>query len=181
MDGVLAYDMVIEWSKQLKNLFPEETLGRDWRHIKQYDICKTFPLLTREQIFVPVQQKGFYLNLKPEPFALETLNTLLNEGHHLYIASNICGVPHSAEEKIQWLKKYFPFIPEKNIIFTYQKSLLKLDVLVDDWEENLKYGSYKGFLYSQPWNDFVSPDDIDKVKNFKDFKEKFDIWQSKLL
>lgn len=176
MDCVLAYDMVIQWSKKLLERYPHETLGRDWTQIKTYDLNQTYPLLSKEKLFEPVQEKGFFLNLTPEPYAFDVINNMMEEGHRIYIVSNICSVPHSAEEKILWLQKYFPQISTKDVVFTHHKSLLKLDALVDDWEENLKYGSYQGFLYNQPWNENISNSNLQKVNNLADFERKFQEW-----
>lgn len=178
MDCVLAYDMIIQWSKRLLERYPHETLGRDWTQIKDYDLSKTYPLLTRQQLFDPILEKGFYLNLTPEPYAFDVINSLIKEGHRIYVVSNICGIPHSAEEKILWLQEHFPQISTKDVIFTHHKSLIKLDVLVDDWEKNLQHGSYQGFLYKQPWNQNIVDNKLITIENLQDFKGKFATWEN---
>lgn len=39
--------------------------------------------------------------------------------------------------KERWLKKHFPFIPDSNYVFVKNKSIVNVDVMIDDRVENL--------------------------------------------
>lgn len=56
------------------------------------------------------------------------------------------------EAKTKFIQKEYPFIPTGNIIFITNKSLLKLNSLVDDNIEQLKGGNYKKVLFNATWN-----------------------------
>ena len=51
-----------------------------------------------------------------------------------------------------WLRRYFPYIPEKHIIFTQNKELIRCDVLIDDCPANLVRDDCVTLQYKQPWN-----------------------------
>lgn len=55
----------------------------------------------------------------------------------------------------KWLQKYYgSFYKSRKLIMCRDKHLFKCDVLVDDYQENLKWmsnGCLK-ILFSQPWN-----------------------------
>ena len=97
MDSVLAYDMVIQWSKKLQERYPHETLGRDWTQIKTYDLNQTYPLLSREKLFGPVKEKGFFLNLTPERYASEVIN--ITYANPLSGGSSLAATPKPKKSK----------------------------------------------------------------------------------
>lgn len=77
----------------------------------------------------------------------------LCEQHEVYIvtanASYNTGV---CDDKVNFIKKFMPFFPIKNIIFINNKSLLDLDVLIDDGLHNFE--GFKGIkiVFNRPWN-----------------------------
>ena len=56
------------------------------------------------------------------------------------------------KEKADFIRKSFGCIPEDNIIFMTNKSLLKLNVHVDDNIDQLKNGKYHKLLFTASWN-----------------------------
>ena len=56
------------------------------------------------------------------------------------------------EWKEELLQKHFPFIPKKNLIRIHNKSLLNVDVLVEDKMENLMHTFADRICFDQPWN-----------------------------
>ena len=56
------------------------------------------------------------------------------------------------EWKEQLLQKHFPFIPKGNLIRINNKSLLNVDVLIDDKLDNLTSIFAERICFNQPWN-----------------------------
>src|SRR6266540_13587 len=83
-----------------------------------------------------INEKGFYIGLRPLPGAINGVNRLVRAGHKVYILSAAPSLP-SWSEKAAWVAGWLPRIDQKNIIFTHAKTLVKGDVLFDDGPHNL--------------------------------------------
>lgn len=81
------------------------------------------------------QIEGFFRNLKPMPFAIESYNKL-SEHFDVYILSTApWSNPHALLEKMEWVKEYLPNA-YKNVIFSHHKDLNIGDYLIDDSTKN---------------------------------------------
>jgi len=60
--------------------------------------------------------------------------------------------PKVIARKFEYIHKNFPWIKQDHIIIMNDKSLLNLDILVDDYYKNLIYGKYHKILFNAPWN-----------------------------
>jgi 5'(3')-deoxyribonucleotidase len=79
--------------------------------------------------------EGFFRNLKPMPFAIESYNKL-SEHFNVYILSTApWSNPHALIEKMEWVKEYLPNA-YKNVIFSHHKDLNIGDYLIDDSIKN---------------------------------------------
>lgn len=131
-----------------KNLTREEVFGRygvrlrkklyvdmddticDYSSLWQIYIQK-FP-----EVAYPQSKFGFFSRLKPIPGALESLKRL--EAHYdIYILTrpSIKNI-HSYSEKAEWVEKYLGEDYLERLILCPDKSLVKGDFLVDDWDHN---------------------------------------------
>ena len=102
------------------------------KNIKREDINKwdltEFVGVEGKNIF---KKPGFFINLKPFPYAIETLLRLKHDGHDIIVATHPPnGV--TAMEKVLWVEKYLSFIPQENIVLIARKSLIKGDLIFDD-------------------------------------------------
>lgn len=80
---------------------------------------------------------GFFSSLELLPGAAEGLESLLSEGHEVFIVSAGNGL--ALGEKSAWLRKHLPFMKGR-AYFTdgkTPKGLLRGDVLIDDGPHNL--------------------------------------------
>lgn len=95
-------------------------------------------------------EKGFFLKIKPLPFAAK-LNKALESvalREHTYILS-ASPTERGDEEKIKWLAKYVPNLKPQNIIIVRGGHLKKHyagfnRILVDDYSENIKEWNENG-------------------------------------
>ena len=120
-------------------------------------ICKLF------------QEKELWDSLTPSPYSQKCLQTLINQGHKVIIAT--ATNPINFSWKCQWMQLHFPFIPTDNIIRIMDKSLLKCDVMIDDHLDNLIGNLCERIVIDAPWNREPSKDmvyDIYRVYDFRD-------------
>lgn len=102
--------------------------------------------------------KEVYDNLRPYKGAIRAVKTLVEHGHEVYIATSTDV--RNMEWKEELLQKHFPFIPKKNLIRIHNKSLLGVDVLIEDKLSNLKSTFAERVCFDQLWN---HDDDADYV------------------
>lgn len=118
----------------------------DYKKIDEWDITLFFPTLSTKEVFEPLYTDSFWASVYPKKKSIEYLRLLYEEGFDIYVCTNSNYV--TLKSKLEHtLFRYFPFIDEKHIIITANKTMVKADVLVDDYIENLRYGSYKRILF----------------------------------
>ena len=89
---------------------------------------------------------GFFLDVPVMEGAVEAVKSL-SERFDIYIVSAAMEFPKSLPEKLEWLKKNFPFIGWKQIIFCGDKSIISTDYMIDDHIKNLDYFKGKTILF----------------------------------
>lgn len=109
-------------------------------------------------------EPNWFANLVPYPEASDVIYHL-DKYTDLY-QSVVCTAPArdlnglvnplSAAEKFAWVKQWFPLLSH-NVIVTKYKSLIKVDILVDDTAKNIiswceEHPTGIGYLIDQPWN-----------------------------
>ena len=119
--------------------------------VTQWDISKSFPTLSREQVYEPLYLDSFWLSVEPIDGAAEILQKLKADGHQvLIVTTSSYETMHTKMEEV--LFKYFPFISWNDVIVTSRKQLVNGDVLVDDGVHNLEGGEYFKILMDAPHN-----------------------------
>ncbi len=96
-------------------------------------------------------RKGFFRDLLVIPDSQEVMEKL-SKKYEIFIASAAMEFPNSLNEKYDWMKENFPFIPWYNIVFCGDKSVIKADYLIDDRLKNLKGFEGKGIVFTAPHN-----------------------------
>ena len=115
------------------------------------------------------KEKRLWDSLRPLPGAQKGLRTLVNNGHEVYLAT--ATLPETFPWKIDWLKKYFPFISPNNVIRIKNKGLLNCDIMIDDSLDNLIGNICDRIVLDYPWNRSASKDyayDIKRAYNWKE-------------
>lgn len=92
-------------------------------------------------------EKGYYENLKPNEFLLQTVKELINKGEDVYILSSFLNdSKYALEEKKKWLDRYLPELSENKRLFVkygenkatiIPNGVTKFDYLIDDYTKNL--------------------------------------------
>jgi len=112
------------------------------------NICK-YPSI----LFDILNSDGFFLKAKPYDGAIEAINEI-NQYFTVLICTKVPSKSKSAYyDKVSWLNKYLPFIPQDNIIsISSYRSLINASFIIDDYPENLKCFNGCKILIDRPWN-----------------------------
>lgn len=106
-----------------------------------------------EDIYSILLRPHFFYNLRPKDCAREVTEKL-SKDHELFIVTAYS--PTTVVDKVDWVKKYFPHINPKNIIFCNSKGLIKTDYLIDDGGHNIldyhNNGGKNPIVFDRPWN-----------------------------
>lgn len=121
------------------------------KDIKHWDLNKALEAIPKikhdiKDPFEPFKQPDFFLNLRPKD-GIELFNEYVHRDVYIVTA---CEYGHL--QKREWLKQHVPEFNLDNLIFTKNKSMVKIDILVDDKEENMDNNRKFNVLFDQPWN-----------------------------
>ena len=114
-------------------------------------------------------EPGLYDKVKPISGAQKTLEKLINSGHQIYLVT--AAIPKTYDEKIAFVKRFFPCIDEDHIVCMKHKWMFKCDVMIEDnLQTLLAKPNYHRVLFDRPWNqsnkDYVY--DIYRCYNWND-------------
>lgn len=101
--------------------------------ITSWDISKSFPTLTNEQVYAPLFEDDFWDWVKPIDGASEVLQKLIADGHKVLIVTT--SNYHTLASKMERvLFKYFPFLTWNDVIITSHKQLVNGDILIKKYD-----------------------------------------------
>ena len=75
-------------------------------------------------------ESGIYSNVRPITGSQEALKKLINDGHQVYLVTD--ALPQIYNEKVEWLRHFFPFIDDSHIIAMRHKHLFNADILIEE-------------------------------------------------
>lgn len=147
MDDVLE-NLSFAWIDYLNQEYGTEVnkyATRDW------EIDKSFPDLTKAQVYAPLYDTDFWHTVRPIDGGPETIERLVHEGYEIYVvtASNYVTLQTKMDDV---LFKYYPFLDWNNVIVTSNKQIIRGDILIDDAPHNLLGGDYSKILMDAPHN-----------------------------
>lgn len=131
--------------------------------IKEWDMTKAFPTLSRKQIYEPLFDEELWERITPLPGAVETIKKIIDDGHKVVIvtASHQDAVSMKLNNV---LFKYFPYLTIDDVIITSQKQLVHGDILIDDAPHNLEGGQYMKLLFDAPHNQSYKTEGTDIIR-----------------
>lgn len=100
-------------------------------------------------LFNLLTEDAFWSNVELKKYAYLTLEKL-NQKYDVYIITS--SNYHSLTAKIERVLELLPFIEPSQIIISYNKQMIDVDVLIDDKPENLVNGKYHQILMDAPHN-----------------------------
>lgn len=141
--------------------------------IVTYNLYECLPVQVADKLIELFTDKEVYDNLHPYSGSIKAIQTLVNNGHEVFIATATDA--KNLEWKEQLLRRYFPFIPKENLIRIYNKKLLKVDILIEDKLDTLTKTSAERICFDQLWNRNDSKDFVYDIYRMHSWDELVDI------
>lgn len=116
-----------------------------------YTVENVLPLKEAVIMKQMYSESNIYDFVWPLDGSRDALQKLINEGHQVYLVTD--AAPENYNEKIDWIRHFFPFIDLSHIVSMKHKHLFKCDVMVEDNVQNLIAGQhYERICLNYPWN-----------------------------
>ena len=120
--------------------------------------------------------QGFFLNLPPMEGGIDAVHEMASMGLNVFIVTSaIMTSPFSAQEKIEWVRKYFGNLLLNKMIMLEDKTKAKGDILIDDKPlDELAPGgkhtsaTWKQVVFDQPYNRNTN---IPRITHWNEWKE----------
>ena len=161
MDGVLA-DV---YSQFLKMEEEEFGIRQPWGNLLGKPEKEAFQ---HERKYV--LSKGFFRTAPVMEGSIAAIE-LLNQQYDLFVVSAAMEFPLSLPEKLEWLGEHFPFLTWKQFVFCGSKTIVKGDIMIDDYFKNLDYFTGKTYLFTQPHNHGQDDKHHTRVSTWKEILE----------
>ena len=117
----------------------------------EYNIMNVLPSQDGAVMLDMYGERGLYDKVLPMRGAQDGLQKLINMGHEVYLVT--AAIPKTYGEKVEFIKRYFPFVDESRIICMKHKWLLKCDVMIEDnLQTLLAKPYYHRICFNMPWN-----------------------------
>lgn len=166
MDGVIAdcLDKKLEIYNQTFN-----------KSLSKFDLYgkKLEMIIPKDQacyIHQRMADKDFFKDLKVMQGSQCVLEELSNK-FEIFITTAAMEFPSSFNAKYNWLKANFPFIPDSNIVFCGDKSILNTNYLIDDQSQHFKCFCGEGIIFTAPHN--IYERGYKRVNNWNEVKQFF--------
>lgn len=145
-----------------------ERLGTNFviEDIKEYYIENLLNSQYRWIVRESFLNKAMWQKVKPIKDAFETIEKLHDAGHEIYFCTST--EPENLRKKIKYISRHTKFsydFVKSRMINIKDKRLIRLDVLIDDYVENLIGDrTYYSYCLDYPWNRYI---DKEKPNAFK--------------
>lgn len=139
--------------------------------IKSWSMYDYFPTLSKEEIYAPLSDIGMWSKVAPKQGAQECVKRLISKGYQVYVVTAAHHSTIMAKVELALLK-HFPYIDYQHIITSFNKQMIKGDILIDDNPLNLMGGEYKPILMNASHNE--------SFDNEKYNIHRFDGWSEEL-
>lgn len=149
-DGVL-YDLVTPWVKAYNDIFNDNL---DPNIVDTYDLSK-YTKCDRDSLMYILEREDFWTSIKLYDGVYEAIERLTKRDDIDLVIATATGY-RTAIPKFEKLFSLLPMLKKEQLIMTGRKDLLDVDILIDDWEQNLKKMacslSKTPILITQPYN-----------------------------
>jgi 5'-nucleotidase len=150
VDGVCA-DLHTEWLRRYNAEF-SDTLTVE--RIHQWDMVPAVKPACGKQIYKYLNQPDLYEHVPVIGGAKEGVDGLRDSGWRVvFVTSCTKGM---ADQKWEWLERHHFLAPTKgqsaDLIIAHDKSLIRADALLDDYDGNLGPWMRRGILLDAPYN-----------------------------
>src|SRR5260370_20962514 len=166
MDETIA-DSLKEDIRRYNAEFAEEIAADDLygKHLDEFA-----PLDRSEVVRCVIRDESFFDCLDIIEEAQQVIGELARE-HEVFIVSAAMEIPESFVAKHRWLRRHFPFISMRNIVFCGDKRIIDADYLIDDEARHFCNFRGTGILFSAPHN--LRETAYERVASWQDVRRKF--------
>lgn len=150
VDGVCA-DLHVEWLRRYNAEFNDSLTVEG---IHQWDMVPAVKPECGKQIYKYLRDPDIYEKVPPIAGALEGVTKLRDDGWRVvFVTSCVKGM---ADQKWEWLERH-DFLPkgaysQADLVIAHDKSLIRADALLDDYNGNLDSWMRRGILLDAPYN-----------------------------
>ena len=134
--------------------------------VTDYDFT-SFDITTRNELMGLFTEPELYERLRPTAYAVKYLFMLMREFDVKLVTSTR---PNQMPLKVEWLRHWFPYVSDCDIIMAMDKKWIEADYAIDDHVGYLLGDGATRILIDMPWNrrvlDYAYG--IRRVENFKD-------------
>ena len=96
-------------------------------------------------------KKEMWKRVKVIPHCVEVIKRLHDRGEEIYFVTST--EPQNITKKARFLQRTFPFLDiRKCLITTHCKQMIGVDILIDDYIDNVINANYVSILLDYPWN-----------------------------
>lgn len=150
VDGVCA-DLHVEWLRRYNAEFGD-ALTLDG--IREWDMAKAVKPECGKAIYKYLRDPDLYERVPVIAGSHEMITQLRDEGVRIVFATSC--VRGMADQKWEWLERH-GFLPEgahsqADLVIAHDKSLIRADALLDDYDGNLGSWMRRGILLDAPYN-----------------------------
>lgn len=151
--------------------------------IKEYWMEKSLPEQYRWIVSLAFHDSAMWKKVKMIQGAAQGIKFLYQKGYEIYFVTST--TPDNLKKKIKFLKRNLPFLEgnyiNDHIITIKQKTLLNLDIMIDDYLDNLiGERNYYSICLDYPWNRKIianTPNFI-RVKNWEEIIQTINIYSN---
>lgn len=134
--------------------------------VTDYDFTNFAPNV-RDELMHMFTEPELYERLRPTAYAVKYLFLLMREFDVKLVTSTR---PNQMPLKVEWLRSWFPYVSDCDIIMALDKKWIEADYAIDDHVDYLIGDGATRILIDMPWNrrvlDYAYG--ISRVENFKD-------------
>jgi 5'-nucleotidase len=154
VDGVCA-DILTPWLKWYNSTYkPITSPFLCEKDIKEWDMAKAVPPAIGNRIYDYLEIPKIYDNILPMLGSREAIDRLRSQGHRVIFATSTNVF--QGGEKLRWLEKHGYLALYRGFSSDYiectDKSLLRANLLIDDYPKNLETFIGHKILYAQSYN-----------------------------
>lgn len=133
LDGVI-WDMLPHWIELYNEVFDDELAVEK---IETYDVDR-YTKCDKASLMYLLEREDFWDKITISDEVISAIEEL-QDNTKIDLVVVTATSHRTSLRKLQRLLQLMPFLSENQIIVTARKDLIKADVLIDDWEDNLKY------------------------------------------
>ena len=162
-------DLLGAWCKWLNDKYDLNIQPED---VKEWDMKKTFYMLSDKQIYKPLNDSVFWKTVEPKAGSAEYINRLIDYGYDVYLCT-ATSYKNVWTKYVDIIQRYFPFITWDKVIITSNKQMVRCDVMIDDGVHNLIGADCCRILMDAPHNRDcdIEKHELYRFNNWKDIYE----------